>query len=278
MIPDLYERKLGFWEMFRGSWVIFSSQIKYLFILVLGISVAFKAFDFLFFEIIPLSVNDQWLARRLSSPFYLLFGFIPTMITILIVQKCLSSDGVTYRGLWKGLLKIFWVGFLSQFFYQMVGSLTWVPHLISRYTTWHASTTAFLQMFVSVVGMALLQYFLFYQHAIVFRGQRVFSSFAYSFRVVRGRWWRVFGVMALCSLLTIFPVYILSTIFFKMIPGVPFQEKMKMVAPVISFAGSFFNIFISVYFLNLDRDNPESKQCPVDPVIPSKNESNETVS
>lgn len=271
MVPGLYDRKLGFWEMFRGSWVIFSSQIKYLFILVFGISVVLKALDFLFSGLVPVSVSNPWIAGWLDSFFYQLFGFVPAFATILVVKQCLESKNVSYGTLWNELSKIFWVGMGAHLVYQVVTLLQWGPRILLEYVSFHSATETFVELASIVIGTALMGYFFFYQHSIVFRNQGALSCFAYSFRVVRGRWWRVFGMMILFSLLTIFPLYILSAFLFKIIPVLSVPEKMKLAAPLFSFVGSFFNIFASVYFLNLDRNNLEAKRHPVDPVNPVNN-------
>ncbi len=273
MIPDLYDRKLGFGEMFKGSWQILCRNIKHLLVFVFGIAVLLKILDISVSRFIPASNLGLYVEAQLNSIVSRFFGYVPFIATILITQRSLAMDEASSNSLFKGVKRYFWMGLWVQIITQVVGSLSWIPRIVRQSVEADFATATFLGVFIPVISLVLMVYFFFSFQALILKKKRGFACFSYSFRVVRGRWWRVAGVMMLFGFLTITPLYLLVALLVKASSSIDLQDGMYLATPFFSLIGAFMSIFASIFFLNIDRENKEGQvdelKHPADPVNPA---------
>ena len=117
-----------------------------------------------------------------------------------------------------------------------------------------------------------MTYFIFTLQALVFRKQTGLSAFAYSFRTVRGRWWKIFGTMILLILIMLAPC-LTAILILKRVFSVAITDLMYWIVPLFTFIGMFVEAFFTILFLNIDREGLKEKvdelEHPVDPVDPA---------
>jgi hypothetical protein len=191
---------------------------------------------------------------RLKNIVSQLFGYVQVLVPVLVTQSFLASEDVSFRGIFRLLKEYFWAGFLLNMMSQLIGSMFWVPRVIEQSFQIDAVIGLILQ-FLSIFGMVVMIYFSFVFQVLVMRSQKGIACFTYSFRVVRGQWWRVLGVMLLCFLVALLPLYLLAAICMKACGVVDIPFGMSLAAPLFSVGIAFLGVFSAILFLNMDRQS-----------------------
>lgn len=268
MTPDLYVRKFGLWKMLDLSARIFSRNLKGIFVFVFLFSAVLKGLDLLVFQILPVDGLDRGLAAQLQSLVTSAFSYLSTLAVILIVLDYVNGRVFDWKRCIRSLCTLLIPGFVISLLIALVSALMWVPDLLARLNEWSISTETFLSLSGVVVSLSLMVYFTFVYPALVIRGKQGGGAFVYSFGLVRGRWWKVFGLFAVFGL-GIICLMVFFALIFRHIFSVPFSNVLKWLYPLFALFGSYFSILITLLFLNLDRENGEGKEngleCLVDP-------------
>jgi hypothetical protein len=263
MTPDLYERKLGFGEIFKASWVFFFNNFKYLFVFGFVLAAVLKGLDYLVFISFPSVPDDKIVVGQLKALVTVAFGFVPYVSVVFIIRQRLAGQQVSLAGIIEFLRKIFWSAFLIHMLSQLVSSLYWLPGTLFRLSGVDSILVNFFQFASALVGVSLMVYFAFVFQAFILRKQTVFFSFAYSFRTVKGCWWKIFGTIVLLVLGMAVPCLAL-VLFLKRI----FSIATYWTVPFSTLIGMYMTVFFTILFLNIDRG--KEALSPVDPVIPSE--------
>jgi len=106
---------------------------------------------------------------------------------------------------------------------------------------------------IVLLGMALLiipgilvaVYVAFFQNAIVLRKKGPIDALRYSYELVKGRWWLVFGVLALVFIVVLVLSVTLELISMKI-------DLMFVPQLFQSLLNGFFSVLLCVFFLNLE--------------------------
>lgn len=259
MIPDLYDRKLGFGEIFAASWRMFFRNFKYLFVFGFVLSVILKALDFLAFMPFKTVVHDKMMVMHLSRLISGIFGFIGCLIAVVVAGQVVADKKVSWAFLSERLRKFFLAAFAIHIITQLITTVLWLPDYVFNFYGHRSGLSTFLGILFSLSGIVLCVYFTFTFQALVLRGQTWRSTFVYSFRMVRGRWWKIFGMTIGIVIILMIPTVILS-IFFKRFLHITAVDGWSVAYPFFMFFGMYAELFFTVLFLNWDRR--KSLSCP----------------
>ncbi len=259
MISGLYDRRLGLGELFVASWRVFKNNIKYLFVLGFLLAAVFKGLDYLTFILLPSVPDNKIVVGQLKTLVTAVFGFLPHVSVVFIIRQRLASQQVSLAEIVEFLRKIFWPAFLIHMLSQLVSSLYWLPETLFRLNGVDSVLVNFLQFVFILVGLSSMVYFAFIFQAFVLRKQTGFSAFSYSFRTVKGRWWKILGAIILGSLIPMIPCFVVVAMLGRIIP-MAMTDRMYWAGPFFTFFGMYSAIFITILFLNIDRRNHSS--CP----------------
>ncbi|AFZ47914.1 hypothetical protein Cyast_1961 [Cyanobacterium stanieri PCC 7202] len=117
------------------------------------------------------------------------------------------------------------------------------------------SLVGFIFFFIPGIYIANVLYFAL--DSIVLRNQKVMESLGYSYNLVKGQWWKIFGRNILLFLI-LFVMIFVSTIGFTLINfglgWIPFMPLLISIADVLvtGLISYFFFTMLTVFFLNVD--------------------------
>jgi hypothetical protein len=185
---------------------------------------------------------------QLKALFTVTFGFISQVSVVFIIQQRLASQQVSLAGIIEFLRKIFWSAFLIHMLSQLVSALYWLPDTLFRLSGVDSILVNFFQFASALVGVSFMVYFAFVFQAFILCKQTVFFAFAYSFRIVKGRWWKIFGTMALLVLVIAFPCLALVQVLKRI-----FSIETYWTVPFSTLIGMYMTVFFTILFLNIDR-------------------------
>ncbi len=257
MISDLYDRKLKFSEIFKTSWGIFFRNVKYLFIFGFVLALILKALDFLAFMPLGTVSNDKLIIFHLKRLISGAFGFVGYLVAVFVAGRSISGKEISWRLLAADLQKFFWSGFAIHIITGLISTASWLPDCVFRLTGHKSGWGIFLELLFVLVGMVLCVYFTFTFQALVLRKQTWMSTFVYSFRMVRGRCLKIFGMTIGIVVILMVPVVILS-IFFKRFLHITAINGWSVAYPFFMFFCMYVELFFTVLFVNLDRQKSSS--------------------
>jgi len=268
MISDLYNRKLNLGEILSASWKIYIRNFKYLLLFVFVVN--FLALRINYAVFFPLNDFFQAMPSWLGPPqnfqkIVMLFTIISSVAAIKITANEAVSKAVTVSGLCQRILSCLWVSLGVSLVFMVLRWVFNLPILAVSHGLFSASGWR-LGLLIAVflpIQVGLYIYLSFVYQAVVVRGQSLIKAFRYSFRVVRGRWWKVFW----------------AAIVIGFIPGIIGYFFMRIQAPSMvarhllwsfkSLLGIFQTIGMTILFLNIDREGLAEKvdelMHPVDP-------------
>ncbi|MBC8206348.1 MAG: hypothetical protein ISR85_04545 [Kiritimatiellales bacterium] len=252
MIPDIYDRKLGFGETFSVSWKVFYSNIKYILVFSLVAGLLVRVADYLLFSVLPETDNlmvEAYSKNILGS----LFGYLFGVFSITIVERFVNGLTVCWTVLFESLRKYFWLAFWVHLIESVLMFLSRAPRIVS----WGADSSPSWLVFLEFAGMfafiAMTVCFYFTMQAVVLRDQRGFKAICYSCRVVKGRWWLLFGYSIILSI--VIGIFLFCFTFpLSRVLNCPVSDVAYWAYPVSSVLGSYIMVFFTVIFLNVDRD------------------------
>lgn len=268
MIPDLYDRELKFGEIFKVSWKIFFRNFKYLFVFGFLLLAGLKQLDSLVISL-PVIAGDTFLAHHLDGTISTTFEFIFCIVTISIAKQSVAAQQVSWGYLFWRIKKFFWAALLIHVIETLFSSLTWVPGFMFRLGGYESVLAKVFQGGLALIVAVFAVYFIFTCQTLVLRGKTGFSAFGYSFRAVKGRWWKMFGTLTLLGLTIIIPLVVIM-IALKRLFAVPLTAGTQWILPVVMFMSAFGSIYFTILFLNIDREGLKEKvdelRYPVNPV------------
>jgi hypothetical protein len=259
MIQDLYNRKFGVGEIFKACWGIFFRNLKYLFVFGFLLAVILKALDFLAFMPLATVSDDKMVVMHLKSLISGVFGFIGCLIAVFIAEQSVADKEVSWSLLFEKVRKFFWAAFAIHIITQLICTALWLPDYIFRLSGHREGLEIFLGILLILAGMVLCVYFAFTFQALVLREQTWLSSFRYSFRIVRGRLWKVLGMMIAILIILMIPTVFLS-IFFKRFLHITSVNGWSVAYPFFMFFSMYAELFFTVLFINLDRQKSSSSR------------------
>jgi len=265
MIPDLYDRKMGFKELLMASWWVFKTHFRQLLLFCFGVNLCLIFLNHLvgIFLSDTLGYNGMRFFGQLPE---MIFNYVPELGAIIITTGAAKSQLVSGTRVFREIRGLFVSGLvISLCFLIFHTGLMVLSFLFSKEMI--GVIAPIVSVFIGIFYFAMMVYLLFVNQALAICGRRGTSAFVYSWKTVRGRWWSVFCNMFLLGLIVALPLvlqaWILKTVVSEVLLGV-----------LRLFYETFGAIFITILFLNIDREGiklvVDELKYPVDPVILSK--------
>ncbi len=272
MIPDLYNRKHRLGEFFVDGWKIYCRYFVYLVAFVL--SCEFLA---LLFQFAVPKVEGWGALRIVAGLFAELITLIGTIAVMFITVQATSGLPVSWescrRKVSDKLGSAMWVNVILFVFL----GLAVLPIFLSAKLGFsspvlggsHRLFVVFLVILFLLPVLLLSNLLRFSIHAVVLRQMDGIPALAYSWRLVRHRWWYVL----ITSLLLGLPVGIIRFAGTFVLKAGGLQENV-LISGSFELLGSVFSIYttilITLFFLNIDWEGSAQKvdelKHPVDPV------------
>jgi hypothetical protein len=134
-------------------------------------------------------------------------------------------------------------------------------------STFQAFTSLYcLGMVLLIPGVILAIYLLFWVYAVALREQAWLEAFKYSWRLVRGRWWRIFSVLLnvgfLIGLIIGIPFCMVTFYFGTIFPSTPLATTFQVIMTGVQSA--VLAVLQTILFLNEDylRNKPAATSQP----------------
>lgn len=229
MFRQIYERELSISEFFSAGWNFYTKNFKNILPIILLIYIPVNIL--LYFISGSSIISDDFnVYTDIINIIETLWGTIATMGIIFLVEKSISEQ-------------------------EFVNS-NWRDGLSRAFSRWGSSIgTSFLAGLI-ILGMTLLLlfpgiiwsvYYSFFIHVVAIRHLGGKKALNYSKSLVKGQWWKVFGVLFLFNIINIIVGFILGFIsgFLPEIIGI-FTDTL------IDLVGAYFTVITAMFFLNID--------------------------
>lgn len=266
MIPDLYDRKLGFGELLAASWRVFKGNIKFLLLFCIAANGLLAIAEWMVSFSLPDSL-DYRLVESWSQLVGGLFDYIPALGAIVITARYLEARPISSSDVFNELRRMLGAGLHVNLYLSIVG----LAHLFLIYSTSKSIfglVAPFIQTFSLILFAIVSIYISFALQALVLRNRRGRGTLIYSWRTVKGQWGTVFGKMFLLGIVVGLPLVVILV--FGMRFSIVFSSVMKQICTLIF--PVFSTIFLTVLFLNIDREGLKEKveelTHPANPVNP----------
>lgn len=232
------EFKLG--DILSEGWTIFTGRFRTILAIILIVYIPIN----IVLSLVALPEEAGLEEIRQSFQFgqllYFGFGILATMAVAFVVERSLVGENIGFReALKKAVAR--W------------GSMIWANII--------AGLIIFgLTLLLIVPGIVWFVYYTFVECAVVLRGKGGKTALDYSKSLVKGNWWRVFGISLLFTILS-FLTYIVVDIPFWFLP----QNALTIVVSTTigDIVSTIFLVAMVIFFLNLDylksaQELPES--------------------
>lgn len=220
------EFKLG--DILSGGWTVFRGRFITILAIILIIYIPIN----IILSFLP--IEDQGLQGlrqywQIAQVLEMLFGVLATMAIAFVVERSLNGEDIGYRGA------------LRQSFSRwgsVIGTSILAGLIILGLT-----------LLLIVPGIIWFIYYTFIEYVVILRGKGGKTALDYSKSLVRGHWWKVFGITLLFTILTFISYWIV---------GLPFWfAPENVLTEVISgtlgdIVAALFTVALVVFFLNLD--------------------------
>ncbi|MFZ5353102.1 MAG: hypothetical protein ACOZCL_10325 [Bacillota bacterium] len=226
------EMELSVEELGTRSWKIYSSNLKIILLIVVTV-------------FLPINALIEVINNMLTTQTYSEFVAKNTANLLSLIQNLLS------------VLATLALAYLTE--QQILDKETDYAEVFSKALgRWLSGIGTFLLSGIIVLLMALLLiipgiiwgvYYAFALFAVILRKEGGMDALGYSKSLVKNRWWKVFGILLLSSVVQI--VLGASIGFITNFLPVSFVLNI-IINTTLDFLGAFFTIFAVVFFLNLD--------------------------
>lgn len=269
MVPGLYDRELGFWDIFGGGWRVLRANLKPLFLFCFTgyvvLMLASWLLSVLFAQTSCSSLFGYRAIRFVCGLPLFLFEYIPSLGAIIITVGAVKNESVSVSRGFREVRGLFWSGFVISL-YSLVLSAGMLTLFVLSSEEMVGIIAPAASVFIGILYLAIMMYLLFVNQALAIHGRKGWSAFVYSWKTVRGRWRPIFGKMLLLMVLLAAPfafaAFALRAPAFEMLFAL-----LKLSCRV------FFVIFSTILFLNIDWDGQEGQvdkpASPDDPVLNS---------
>jgi hypothetical protein len=248
---DLYDRKLGFWEMFGVSWKIFCSQFKFIFITMLGLYAICTGADALGGLFIPSGLSEHWAAKvfHISN----LFGFIRPVVVIAIVGQTLKEQSMSWTTIWQSVRPILLSALFIKLIFITGNLIADLPGQLISTESAPKIIPSLIRLGRSLIATILGIYFTFTYQVLFFKGKRGASAFIYSLRVVTGSWCKLFAVRTIFVLPVLVFFLPASSCDPEFVLHVFMPIFWHLFYPIFAVLFGYFTIFYTLFFLNIVR-------------------------
>lgn len=264
MIPDLYDRKLGFGEIFSKGWHIYCRYFSYLIAFVLPCEFVAQML-----KLAVLHTHTPRALRGLVSLSTELITLIGTIVVIFVAARAASTLPISWGDCRKKISEAYGRTVWANIVLFVILALLVLPIFAGMFFGRFLIGVPFLALLFALPFVIVGNYLGFVLYAAVLRGQSAVPALCYSWRLVRGRWWYVFGAAILFNL----PVVIIGIV--EMTAERVLSRYVNWVFEIgfRVFLTSLFQIYstilLTIFFLNIDRQNDAPNAAM--PIIQSEN-------
>lgn len=233
------EFKLG--DILSEGWAIFTGRFRTILAIILIVYIPINIVLSLVAPPEEAGLEQLGQSFQFGQFLYLWFGILATMAVAFVVERSLVGENIGFR---QALRKA-----VSRW-----GSMIWVNIIAGLIVLG-------LTLLLIVPGIIWYVYYTFVAYAVVLRGKGGKTALDYSKSLVKGNWWRVFGISLLFAILS-FLTYIVVDIPFWFLP----QNVLTIVVSTTlgDIVSTIFLVAMVIFFLNLDYlKNPESAESGV---------------
>jgi hypothetical protein len=233
MFKDIYERRIGVGEILSMGWDIFISQFKPILFITLIIYIPINIILYFF------NVSDWADFRRYMNVIKILegfFGILATMGIAYIVQKATLTKEELTR--------------------EEDEEISWGESLSKAFSCWGSCVGTNILGGIIIFGLMLLLivpgiiwalYYSFAIQVVTLKGLSGKEALNYSKSLVKGQWWRVFGIFFLLNFINI-----LIAVGVGFISGLLPDIVGILTDTIIDIIGAYFTVATTVFFLNND--------------------------
>ncbi|MDF2841128.1 MAG: hypothetical protein K0Q99_1900 [Clostridia bacterium] len=229
MFKQIYEKQITLEEIFTGSWSIFTKNFKPIFIITMLIYIPINIFMYIVGNTI-LDLSDFRIYLNIANLLETLFGIIVSMGIAVIVEKATYSETGEEIG-WKSALSKSLSRWASGVGTSLLGGFILVLFVL----------------LLVIPGIIWSVYYAFLIQAVVLRNVGGTDALGYSKSLVKGQWWKVFGITTLILVLQLIISFAVGFIggFLPAILGVVTDSLIDIIE-------AFFTVTTTVFFINLD--------------------------
>ncbi|MEG0773883.1 hypothetical protein [Clostridium sp.] len=229
MFRQIYERELSISEFFSAAWKFYTKHFNNILPIILLIYIPANILLY-FISGSAIIAEDFDSYTDIINIIETLWGTIATIGIIFLVEK----------------------GTFEQEFEEA----NWREGLSRAFSRWGSSIGTSILAGLIILGMTLLLivpgviwsvYYSFFIYVVAIRNLGGKKALNYSKSLVKGQWWKVFGVLFLFNIINIIIGFILGFIsgFLPEIIGI-------FTNTLIDLVGAYFTVLTAMFFLNLD--------------------------
>lgn len=180
MFNAMYERKLTLGEMFSLAGDLLKNHWKRIVLTSTILYAIYVAIDFVTALFFPLESNP--LMYLIGSTLNLIFGIAASLILIILIGRLVNEQEPNPREMLDTLGK----NLLPALLVSLMAGFIIIVALI----------------FFLIPGIVVFTYYMFVLYALVFREKKGYDALEYSWNVVKGDWWKVFGLFLIQSVIS----------------------------------------------------------------------------
>lgn len=214
---------LDFGDLITGSFKIVKLRLSHFLLIFLFVELVGSALSFYFLE--KTVEWNTYLAITCSFASTFLFSSLAGVMLILMVEGFATGKSISFAEMIAKGLKL-------------------LPAILASSVV--AGILVLLGTTLLIIpGIIIAVYLSFYMNAIALRAKGPIEALKYSFALVKGKWWTVFGVFFL-----VFILVLVISILFELLSQ---NFDMKIVSMVVkSILNSFTYVLVCVFFLHME--------------------------
>ncbi|QHI68099.1 hypothetical protein [Tichowtungia aerotolerans] len=252
MIPNPDDRKLTLKELFYASWKIYCRRFGIIFGVLFCWQVLLIGVDSTFTGNLFGELNHHWFVWefRASS----LFGFLGMLFVIFLTAQSVRTEQVQLKKVFQCVGNICLSAFVIRLMFLAGGIISSGLVKFLAFVECPEIGVLIFRFAVLVIETVLGVYFIFVYQALILKQKRAFSVFICSFQVVRGSWWKLFGIQLLFKAPVGLPLTILMVVAVGREMAVEWFGSPWMLYlfhPLMAVLYAFFTVFYTLYFLNV---------------------------
>jgi hypothetical protein len=232
LYPEIHTRQFGIGDILQEGWRVYAAKLTTILPIVLIIYGPFL----LLLAFIPEKDLTDSLGKvgfmLLQQGLFLVFGFV-ALISNVGIAHIVQETVLGRESTWQEALRF--------------GASRWMAAFLTNLL---ASVILFgLMLLFLIPGIIWSVYYNFWIYAVANRGLTGKKALDYSKNLVRGQWWRVFGIQVLLLLITGAVTFAIN----QLLGLIPAGQVITVLTSLVTFlTASVLSVMLNVWFLNFD--------------------------
>ena len=237
MIKNIYQDKFTFWEIISKAIKIFKENINQILIITLLVYIPINIALFYLGESLMNSpdITFEQFSNYMEAAGWLenLVWVMATIFVIFIAKQSIDGEQKTFKENLQSTFSKWWVAICANLLYGF-----WVGLLL---------------LLLIVPGIIFAVYWIFFIYILVLKDISISKTFEYSKKLVKWRWWEIFGY-GLFSFATTFILWI-ALWFTPYVNTLLWDISTSVIVDLYSL---FIVIIFTLKFLNIDKPEEQS--------------------